>query len=191
MRRFDKTKNILKANLLAEQRYLESKGLIKEEYSDIEVGADKYDEMENLKKEANFVDNLTNLLEEGKYTTEYEINGDMGNIVSYHAIAFDADKKLAYFLSDKYKLTLSGYHKGDGTTGPGMGDMGKINYKPLSNSINVKVYDNVDNPEELRDSDRPVFEFKYDNHDLYNSIFDNDNIENIVRDNILNYKTDY
>ena len=30
MRRFDKTKNILKANLLAETRYLESKGLIKE-----------------------------------------------------------------------------------------------------------------------------------------------------------------
>ena len=30
MRRFDKAKNILKANLLAESRYLESKGLIKE-----------------------------------------------------------------------------------------------------------------------------------------------------------------
>lgn len=30
MRRFDKTKNILKANLLAEQRYIESKRLIKE-----------------------------------------------------------------------------------------------------------------------------------------------------------------
>lgn len=30
MRRFDKTKNILKANILAEQRYMESKGLIKE-----------------------------------------------------------------------------------------------------------------------------------------------------------------
>ena len=30
MKRFDKTKNILKANILAEQRYLESKGLIKE-----------------------------------------------------------------------------------------------------------------------------------------------------------------
>jgi 5'(3')-deoxyribonucleotidase/2'-5' RNA ligase len=30
MRRFDKTKNIEKANILAEQRYLESKGLIKE-----------------------------------------------------------------------------------------------------------------------------------------------------------------
>lgn len=33
MRRFDKTKNIFKANLLAESRYLESKGLVKENYS--------------------------------------------------------------------------------------------------------------------------------------------------------------
>ena len=189
MRRFDKTKNILKANLLAEQRYLESKGLIKE-YGDIEVGADKYDEMENLKKEANFVDNLTNLLKEGKYTTEFYIEGSMGDIVSYHAIAFDADKRLAYFLSDKYKLTLRGYDKGDGTTGPGMGDMGEIYYKSLSNGINVEVYENVDDPEELRDSDKPVFEFKYDNYDLYSSIFDNDKIEDIVRHNILNYKPD-
>lgn len=30
MRRFDKDKNIQKANLLAEQRYLQSKGLLKE-----------------------------------------------------------------------------------------------------------------------------------------------------------------
>jgi hypothetical protein len=31
MRRFDKTNNMVKANLLAEQRYLESRGLIKED----------------------------------------------------------------------------------------------------------------------------------------------------------------
>jgi hypothetical protein len=31
MRRFDKTKNMTKVNLLAEQRYLTSKGLINEE----------------------------------------------------------------------------------------------------------------------------------------------------------------
>jgi len=30
MRRFDKKKNIQKVNLISEQRYLESKGLIKE-----------------------------------------------------------------------------------------------------------------------------------------------------------------
>ena len=189
MRRFDKTKNMLKANILAEQRYMESKGLIKE-YSDIEIGADKYDEMENLKKEANFGNNLTNLLEEGKYTTEYNIEGDMGNIVSYYAIVFDEDKRLAYFLSDKYELALRGYHKGDGTTGPGMGDLGEFHYETLSNGINVEIYENVDDPEELRDSDKPVFEFKYGNYDLYNSIFDNDAIENQVRNNILNYKPD-
>lgn len=34
MRRFDKKNNIAKANLLAEQRYLESKGLIKENMVD-------------------------------------------------------------------------------------------------------------------------------------------------------------
>lgn len=38
MRRFDKTKNILKANLLAESRYLESKGLINEVYDRINLG---------------------------------------------------------------------------------------------------------------------------------------------------------
>ena len=37
MRRFDKTKNILKANILAESRYLESKGLIKEGIDDYPV----------------------------------------------------------------------------------------------------------------------------------------------------------
>lgn len=58
MRRFDKTKNMLKANILAEQRYMESKGLIKE-YSDIEIGADKYDEMKNLNTD--FEANLENL----------------------------------------------------------------------------------------------------------------------------------
>lgn len=61
MRRFDKTKNILKANLLAEQRYLESKGLIKEgiddnpvdsrrqEYDDYEAGQQDYEERQKLK----------------------------------------------------------------------------------------------------------------------------------------------
>ena len=33
MRRFDKTKTIQRANLLAESRYLESKGLVRENYS--------------------------------------------------------------------------------------------------------------------------------------------------------------
>ena len=62
MRRFDKAKNILKANLLAESRYLESKGLIKEgiddnpvdsrrqEYGDYEAGQQDYEDI-NTEKE--------------------------------------------------------------------------------------------------------------------------------------------
>ena len=46
MRRFDKTKNILKANLLAEQRYLESKGLIKE--GEINTKQVDFDKLGNL-----------------------------------------------------------------------------------------------------------------------------------------------
>jgi hypothetical protein len=60
MRRFDKTKNMLKANLLAEQRYLESKGLIKEDidnnpadnarqqYGDYEASQQDYEERQKL-----------------------------------------------------------------------------------------------------------------------------------------------
>ena len=65
MRRFDKTKNILKANILAESRYLESKGLIKEgiddnpvdsrrqEYGDYEAGQQDYEDMVALKHDIN------------------------------------------------------------------------------------------------------------------------------------------
>ncbi len=65
MRRFDKTKNILNANLLAEQRYLASKGLIKEgiddnpvdsrrqEHGDYEAGQQDYEDMEALKHDIN------------------------------------------------------------------------------------------------------------------------------------------
>jgi hypothetical protein len=65
MRRFDKTKNMLNANLLAEQRYLASKGLIKEgiddnpvdsrrqEYGDYEAGQQDYEDMESLKNDIN------------------------------------------------------------------------------------------------------------------------------------------
>ena len=77
MRRFDKTKNILKANLLAEQRYLESKGLIKEgiddnpvdsrrqEYDDYEAGQQDYEERQKLKNMPN--DNIIyNIVQNGK-----------------------------------------------------------------------------------------------------------------------------
>ena len=38
MRRFDKKKNMGKANLLAEQRYLESKGIVNESFHDVDDG---------------------------------------------------------------------------------------------------------------------------------------------------------
>ena len=53
MRRFDKTKNIIKANLLAEQRYLQSKVLINENEDNIEV-VNSLDELKNKIKEAGF-----------------------------------------------------------------------------------------------------------------------------------------
>lgn len=77
MRRFDKTKNMLKANLLAEQRYLESKGLIKEvidnnpadnarqQYGDYEAGQQDYEERQKLKNMPN--DNIIyNIVQNGK-----------------------------------------------------------------------------------------------------------------------------
>lgn len=68
MRRFDKKKNIEKANLLAEQRYLESKGLIKESFYDINgapIGVNHKHEpvTEGLLSEENFTD-LFNFLEQ-------------------------------------------------------------------------------------------------------------------------------
>ena len=43
MRRFDKNENIRKANLLAEQRYLQSKRLINENEDNIEVVNNLYE----------------------------------------------------------------------------------------------------------------------------------------------------
>jgi hypothetical protein len=75
MRKFDKSKNIKKANLLAEQRHLESKGLIKEEEYNIDsikaqLGSDVSDE-------------------------------EMSNVMS--ALAMD-DKKVTESEGDKYYL---------------------------------------------------------------------------------------
>lgn len=54
MRRFDKNKNIMKVNLLAEQRYLESKGLIKE------ANDRNYEERQKLMNSSNddIIDNI-------------------------------------------------------------------------------------------------------------------------------------
>lgn len=62
MRRFDKTKNIKKINILAERRYLQSKGLLKENYN-----------IENLSNEdyvQNFLDNFYVGLDDIQYDLE-------------------------------------------------------------------------------------------------------------------------
>jgi len=90
MRRFDKTKNMLNANLLAEQRYLASKGLIKEVYDNYDNTADragesginqyddeKYDEMQKLKNLPN--DNIIyNIEQNGKEITFSFDSNDTG-----------------------------------------------------------------------------------------------------------------
>ena len=81
MRRFDKTKNILKANILAEQRYLESKGLIKEAIDNYDNTADRaaqsginqygdenYEERQKLMNSSND-DIIDNIEYNGKHET--------------------------------------------------------------------------------------------------------------------------
>jgi len=95
MRRFDKTKNILRANLLAEQRYMESKGLIKEVYDNYDNTADragesginqyddeKYDEMQKLKNMSPDMDD--DVVAEIKATDHFNI---MSNVAPYASIA--------------------------------------------------------------------------------------------------------
>jgi len=68
MRRFDKKYNIQKANLLAEQRYLESKGLIKEEKLN-----EDYDLVSQFMEKNEFLNSL-GLDENGIKTLEGWIN---------------------------------------------------------------------------------------------------------------------
>ena len=95
MRRFDKTKNILRANLLAEQRYMESKGLIKEVYDNYDNTADragesginqyddeKYDEMQKLKNMSPDMDD--DVVAEIMDTDHFNI---MSNVAPYASIA--------------------------------------------------------------------------------------------------------
>ena len=53
MRRFDKKKNIKKANLLAEQRHLTSKGIIKEDAEEGRVYIDSWDNKKYTADEIN------------------------------------------------------------------------------------------------------------------------------------------
>lgn len=89
MRRFDKTKNILKANLLAEQRYLESKGLIKEVTDNYDNTADRagksginqfgdkeYEERQKLMNLPN--DNIIYNIEQNGVDTTYSFDDKVG-----------------------------------------------------------------------------------------------------------------
>lgn len=99
MRRFDKTKNMLNANLLAEQRYLASKGLIKEDknfgtgedfsheddamkYGINQYDDEKYDEMQKLKNMSPDMDDdvVADILD----TDHFNI---MSNVAPYQSIA--------------------------------------------------------------------------------------------------------
>ncbi len=105
MRRFDKTKNILKANLLAEQRYLASKGLIKEvtdnydntadragKYGINQFGDEDYEQRQKLMNSSND-DIIDNIEQNGKEitfsfdsndtgTAKVEVYGDNEEIVA-------------------------------------------------------------------------------------------------------------
>ena len=76
MRRFDKTKNMLKANILAEQRYMESKGLIKEENC-VETVNDKADLKSKISEkydsDAYLIDECLEVIFNKKHTTPLEI----------------------------------------------------------------------------------------------------------------------
>jgi hypothetical protein len=94
MRRFDKTKNMLNANILAEQRYLESKGLIKEGEDCIQVfeGEDINDSLENFKGE----------IEQAKDANQQNYNAESCLIDDCFDIIFKGGKSLDIVKSKQY-----------------------------------------------------------------------------------------
>jgi len=81
MRRFDKKRNIAKVNLLAEQRYLESKGLISESF--------EISENENLKADDKIMwigDDKT--FPYGEPTKKGDIGRYLGQDGNGHAVSF-------------------------------------------------------------------------------------------------------
>jgi hypothetical protein len=98
MRRFDKKNNIIKVNLLAEQRYLQSKGLISEngfggdDYGDmtgmdIEVDADEYEKQQAILNGLNSETNNENYSSEGD-----DFNSDLE--MSYYNIIKNIESKI-------------------------------------------------------------------------------------------------
>ena len=132
------------------------------------------------------IENLTNSFKDGEYYPDYDTDG---NEVSYVAAVIDKDKKFTYSLYAKQKLLLYGYDKGDGTTGPGMGDLGEFKYEDLTNGIEVEVFEYIagdySNYEDVSYEfpREPMFKFNYKNEDIFYNIFDNEEIEKKVRYN--------
>lgn len=86
MRRFDKKNNIIKVNLLAEQRYLQSKGLINEngfggdDYGDIPTGMDIEVNTDENEKQQAILNSETN-------NENYSMEGD----------DFNSDLEMSYY----------------------------------------------------------------------------------------------
>ena len=132
------------------------------------------------------IENLTNSFKDGEYYPGYDTDG---NVVSYVAAVIDKDKKFTYSLYAKQKLLLYGYDRGDGTTGPGMGDYGEFKYEDLTNGIEVEVFEYIagdysDYEDVSYEFPRePMLKFNYKNKDIFYNIFDEEEIEKKVRYN--------
>lgn len=101
MRRFDKKNNIIKVNLLAEQRYLQSKGLISEngfggdDYGDIPTGmnVDEYEKQQAILNDLNSETNNENYSREGD-----DFNSDLE--MSYYNIIKKIESKIEELRGD-------------------------------------------------------------------------------------------
>jgi hypothetical protein len=105
MRRFDKKNNIIKVNLLAEQRYLQSKGLIIEngfggdDYGDmptgdyLEFGGDEYEKQQAILNDLNSETNNENYSREGD-----DFNSDLE--MSYYNIIKKIESKIEELRGD-------------------------------------------------------------------------------------------
>lgn len=78
MRRFDKKYNIEKANLLAEQRYLQSKGILSEGYYADPIA--KGTKIKYNGRDAEVISFEANPYQEVSYTIKYDDNGEQDQI---------------------------------------------------------------------------------------------------------------
>jgi hypothetical protein len=125
MRRFDKKNNILKANLLSEQRYLASKGLISEgelpmgdisrDARSVEYGIPQYQE----EPESSDLGQLTpNQEQMKKYISKYvtsklELEDEMGNYIKKGHQGLSANIKDALRHDEDYQTWVQMSHDED------------------------------------------------------------------------------